>query len=287
MAKLSPEKAQLKSSPGLKPTSQANRVGWNKEAFYLFNDKVGSWLEVPATVEEAGRYSISVFQVLFREYGIWKVSFQGPGVEQVLDPRMDFYDPYLAWKENYPENEVFGTLFERKLGIFDLQPGQYVFRFECVGNNPLAWSPKTGGAGYSLGLDAISLRKLPWGDMNAWYDAYLLKETQLFERQVAEAKETVAKLMTAIEAFRQDHGDYPRNLDILVERPPEMNRAAGHWPYFKGGSIPLDPWGQPYQYSVPGSHNLRSFDIWSFHGNSRAPGGWIGNWQAAQAGAKK
>ena len=46
---------------------------------------------------------------------------------------MDFYDPYLAWKENRPENFLYGTWFEKKVGIHKLAPGDYMFRFECVG----------------------------------------------------------------------------------------------------------------------------------------------------------
>ena len=36
----------------------------------------------------------------------------------------------------------------------------------------------------------------------------------------------------------------------------------------------MDPWGKPYNYAVPGSHNSDSFDIWTI-----APSGQeIGNW---------
>lgn len=278
MAELPATETPLKASPGLKPTSQGNRVAWNKKAFYMYNDKPGSWLEVPAVVAEPGRYSISIFQILFREYGIWKLSLKGPDFDRTLDPRMDFYDAYLAWKENYPENELFGTLMEKKVGVFDLKPGAYVFRFECIGSNPLSFDPKTGGQGHSIGLDAISLRKLPWGDMNAWYDDYLTKEAKLFESRIAEAKATVAKLVSAIEAYKQDHGELPGSLEMLIEKPAEMNRMQGHWPYFKADRVPLDPWGQYYNYLKPGKHNPQSYDVWSVHGNSRAPSGWIGNW---------
>ena len=118
--------------------------------FYMYNDKPGAWIEMPFEVKEEGRYSISVFPILFRENGIWKVSLKGPGFDKVLDPKFDLWDPYLAWKENYPENEVFGTNIEKKMGIFDLKPGDYAFRFECVGAHPFSVDPKTGKNGYSL-----------------------------------------------------------------------------------------------------------------------------------------
>ncbi|MBM3284754.1 MAG: DUF2961 domain-containing protein [Candidatus Aminicenantes bacterium] len=283
MAELPPGKSPLRVSPGLTPVSMANRVGWRKLMFYLYNDKVGAWLEIPFEVKEEGRYSISVFPILFRDNGIWKVRLRGPGIERVLDPRLDLWDPYLAWKENYPENEHFGTLIEKKVGILDLKPGAYFFRFECVGSHPLSFDPKTGSNGYCLRLDSLSVRKLPWGDMSAWYRDYLVKEKALVEREIAEARKTVDELARAVRAFKDDHGQYPESLDVLVARPAAMNRSwastAGKWPYFKGERIPLDPWGQKYRYLVPGRFNPDSFDVWSVHGNSRNPGGWIGNWK--------
>ena len=282
MAELPADKAVLKTSPGLKPQSLANRTGWRKMMFAMYNDKLGTWLEMPFKVTDEGRYSISIFSILFRENGIWKVSLKGPGIDKVLDPKLDLWDPYLALKENYPENEVFGTNIEKKMGLFDLRPGDYVFRFECVGAHPFSVDPKTGKNGYSLRLDGISVRRLPWGDMSEWYRDYLKKEDALFAQKIAQAKKTVAELAKAVQAFRDDYGRYPESLDILIVRPADMNRSwasrAGQWPYFKGDRVPLDPWGQTYRYLVPGRYNPGSFDVWSVHGNSRDPSGWIGNW---------
>jgi hypothetical protein len=283
MAELPPDKAVLKTSPGLKPQSLDNRTGWRKMMFAMYNDKPGAWIEMPFTVADEGRYSISAFPILFRENGIWKVSIKGPGIDKVLDPKLDLWDPFLAWKENYPENEVFGTNIEKKLGIFDLRPGDYVFRFECVGAHPFSVDPKTGKNGYSLRLDGISVRRLPWGDMSVWYRDYLKKEEALFARKIEEAEKTVAELAKAVQSFKDDYGRFPESLDILIVRPADMNRSwasrAGQWPYFfKGEGIPLDPWGQAYRLLVPGRYNPGSFYVWSVHGNSRDPSGWIGNW---------
>jgi len=277
----------LRTSPGLAPQSSPNRTRWRKMMFLLANDKPGAWLEIPFQVDAAGRYSLSVFPILFRRNGIWKVSLRGPGIDKVLDPRLDLWDPFLALKENYPENEVFGTCVERKLGLLDLKPGGHVFRFECVGSNVQALDPATGRNGYDLRLDGISVRRLPWDDMAAWYRDYLPKEEALFASRIEEARRTVAELAKAVRAFRADWGRYPESLDLLLARPAEMNRSwasrAGQWPYFQGGRIPLDPWGQAYRYLAPGRFNPGAFDVWSVHGDSRAPDGWIGNWAAAPA----
>ena len=133
-------------------------------------------------------------------------------------------------------------------------------------------------------IDGISLRKLPWGDMYAWYQDYLVKEKRLIEQREKEAARTVAELDRAVKAFRKDCGRYPKSLKELIERPAALNMSweskVGRWPYVKNARLPLDPWGQHYRYLVPGRHHPDAFDVWSARGNSRNPDGWIGNWNA-------
>ncbi len=164
-----------------------------------------------------------------------------------------------------------------------MRPGKYVFRFECIGTNPLSYDAKTGKTGYSIRLDALSVRKLPWGDMYAWYQDYLIKEKALFEKRIVEARRVVVQLEKAVLDFKENYTRFPKSLDELIERPADMNRVRGDkdgkWPYFNGSRIPLDPWGQPYQYLFPGRYNPDAFDVWSIHGNSRNPNLWIGNWE--------
>jgi len=282
MAEQPAGKSLLRASPGLKPEAAYSRAGWRKSMFHMYNNKTGSWLEIPFEVDKTGRYSISIFPILFKENGIWQVSLKGPGIDQVLDPHMDMWDPFLAWQENYPENEVHGTCLEKKVGIFNLKKGKHIFRFECVGTNPLSYDALTGKTGYSIRLDAISVRLLPWGDMYAWYQDYLKREEKLFKQRVATAKKTIAALVKAIDNFKRDFARYPDNLEMLIERPAEMNRSwsvnPAKWPYYKGNRIPLDPWGQKYRYLVPGRYNQDTYDVWSVHGHSRNASLWIGNW---------
>jgi hypothetical protein len=206
---------------------------------------------------------------------------KGPGFDQLLDPAMDFYDPYFVQTFNMPENYLYGTWHENKVGVYSLQPGSYTIRFECIGANPLA---RIRGVAYCLkmALDGISLRKLPWENTWAWMQDYLAREEQLFARRVETAAATVGRLAQAIEAFREDTGEYPRDLDELVERPSRLAGKAGDWPYVAplvDGKIPLDPWGQRYRYLMPGAHKPGGFDVWSVHGNERDPRVWIGNWK--------
>jgi hypothetical protein len=265
---------QVKAAPGLEPRNAANRTCNLKRFFYLRNDEVGGWVEFPVTIPDEGRYSVSVFQSLFGEYGVWKVSLHGPDFDEILDPALDFYDHLQSRSENWPENFHHGTLVETKAGVRYLQPGDYTIRFECVGANPLSRHPETRefGQGYSLGLDALLFRRLVIDDPRAWMDDYLEKEEKLFADMEREARDTVATLADAVEKFRGDTGKYPPSLDKLIS-----GQGSGTG-YYDGPRIPLDPWGQPYRYRTPGEVNSWSFDVWSVRGNSRYPKTWIGNW---------
>lgn len=86
------------------------------------------------------------------------------------------------------------------------------------------------------------------------------------------AKLQVEELAAALEIYRLDVGAYPtqaQGLQALVTRPAEARRWNG--PYLKGDSAPLDPWGRPYVYRVPGS-NGRDYDLYSL-GADGAEGG--------------
>ena len=268
--------SQIKTSPEVMARRHSNRVCNLKRGLYVDSGDIGGWFEVPCRVNEEGKYSISVFQCLYRTGGIWKVTLVGPAGEILLDPAMDFYDPYLAWKENRPENFLYGTWFENKVGIHKLVPGDYVFRFECVGSNPLARAEDSDQPGLNCRLDGISLRRFPWDDLYGQMQRYLAEEKKLFAEQVDRAKQTVASLEAAIKRFRSDTGEYPGNLGELIERPQRLPATTGNWPYV--AEIPADPWGQRYRYACPGQFNPDGFDVYSVHGHSRNPSLWIGNW---------
>jgi general secretion pathway protein G len=67
---------------------------------------------------------------------------------------------------------------------------------------------------------------------------------------------------TALEAFKIDSGRYPTSiegLDALVARPKEVESWNG--PYILRLRPILDPWGRPYQYTLPGTLDQGGFDI--------------------------
>ena len=89
----------------------------------------------------------------------------------------------------------------------------------------------------------------------------------------------VRSLESPIETFHLEHRQYPESLEDLVTPPSYVDQAKGTWPYIKMSAAKVDPWGSPYQYMVPGSHNPDSYDLWSM-----GPDGQndtvddIGNW---------
>jgi general secretion pathway protein G len=81
--------------------------------------------------------------------------------------------------------------------------------------------------------------------------------------------------------YRIDLGDYPstaEGLQALITAP--QNRAE-RWrgPYLESRTVPVDPWGEPYQYRYPGVRNRGSYDVYS-KGPDRQEGTEddIGNW---------
>ena len=95
------------------------------------------------------------------------------------------------------------------------------------------------------------------------------------------AKAQVDALDKALEALRLDLGRLPtteEGLALLNTAPPNDPNWAG--PYLKK-EVPKDPWGRPYVYVQPGTHN-NDFDLFSY-GKDGQPGGTgedadIGNW---------
>ena len=93
---------------------------------------------------------------------------------------------------------------------------------------------------------------------------------QVGKSEVNVAKAQIDALEKALDQYRLDTGHYPSNelgLKALLERP--ANEAKWSGPYLRK-DVPLDPWGKPYVYKIPGEKN--EFDLLSY-GKDGQPGG--------------
>ncbi len=96
------------------------------------------------------------------------------------------------------------------------------------------------------------------------------------EARIAQAKAQIKILQTAIETFRADNGWIPtqeQGLEALCRKPRSVPvpRRFPEGGYLLSSSVPLDPWGRPYIYLVPGRRG-EPYEIISY-GADGEPGG--------------
>ena len=93
---------------------------------------------------------------------------------------------------------------------------------------------------------------------------------QVGKSEVSVAKAQLDALEKALDQYRLDIGRYPDNelgLKALVTKPTSEPKWAG--PYLRK-DVPLDPWGKPYVYKIPGEKG--EFDLLTY-GKDGQPGG--------------
>ena len=93
----------------------------------------------------------------------------------------------------------------------------------------------------------------------------------LAESKVKTAKIQMQSFATALDLFNLDAGRYPstdEGLATLVRRSPGV--SAWNGPYLKGGSVPNDPWNNPYIYRAPGERG--AYDITSLGSDGQEGG---------------
>ncbi|MGL6071791.1 type II secretion system major pseudopilin GspG [Craterilacuibacter sp.] len=104
------------------------------------------------------------------------------------------------------------------------------------------------------------------------------------EARAVAAKQDINAMGQALKLYRLDNMRYPsteQGLKALSEKPAAAPLPKNWKPGGYLERLPLDPWGNPYQYTSPGTHG--EIDIWSL-GADGEPGGEgadgdIGNWQ--------
>lgn len=83
---------------------------------------------------------------------------------------------------------------------------------------------------------------------------------QVGKSEVKAARAQIDAFGKALDTYRLDVGHYPsteQGLKALSDKPSDEARWAG--PYLQK-SVPTDPWGNAYQYKVPGDKG-RDYDL--------------------------
>jgi general secretion pathway protein G len=84
--------------------------------------------------------------------------------------------------------------------------------------------------------------------------------------KVIAAQAQIADLGTALDAFEIGVGRYPTTTEGLLALIQQPTAEAQDWngPYLNKNAVPLDPWGNDYQYRCPGQYNPDGYDLYSY-----------------------
>jgi general secretion pathway protein G len=85
------------------------------------------------------------------------------------------------------------------------------------------------------------------------------------QAKVTGAKTQISNFETALSTFEIDLGRYPTTTEGLRALVVKPSSDSDGWlqPYLSRTDIPLDPWGNEYQYRYPGQYNENGYDLYS------------------------
>lgn len=106
------------------------------------------------------------------------------------------------------------------------------------------------------------------------------------DKIIGQGSESVASIFvnesirTPLMSYRMHMSRYPTTEEGLqaLATAPASNADRWRGPYVEGGKIPLDPWGNPYQYRYPGVKNTGGYDVFSFGPDGVESADDVGNW---------
>lgn len=76
----------------------------------------------------------------------------------------------------------------------------------------------------------------------------------LTDGRIGAAQTQIGSFKSALQLYNKDCSRYPSTgdgLNALISKPGNCTRWK---PYLEQSTIPLDPWGNPYEYFFPGTH---------------------------------
>lgn len=97
------------------------------------------------------------------------------------------------------------------------------------------------------------------------------------------ARTGVQSIVTSLKRYEMSNLNAPsteQGLQALVTMPSGSPKPRG-WMQLLN-ELPLDPWGQPFQYRNPGVRNPTGYDVYSLGPDKKESADDIGNWSSAQ-----
>ncbi len=97
------------------------------------------------------------------------------------------------------------------------------------------------------------------------------------------ARTGIQSITTSLKRYEMSNLNAPSNeqgLQALVTTPSGAPKPRGWMQLLK--ELPMDPWGQPFQYRNPGVHNPTSYDVYSLGPDKKESADDIGNWSDAK-----
>ncbi|MEO7931883.1 MAG: type II secretion system major pseudopilin GspG [Chthoniobacterales bacterium] len=93
------------------------------------------------------------------------------------------------------------------------------------------------------------------------------------------ARTGIQSITTSLKRYEMSNLNAPsteQGLEALVTMPSGQPKPRGWMQLLK--ELPMDPWGQPFQYRNPGVHNTTSYDVYSLGPDKKESADDIGNW---------
>ncbi len=82
------------------------------------------------------------------------------------------------------------------------------------------------------------------------------------QAKVSATKAQISSLENALKLYEMDNGEFPDKLDALLEAPSSVE-DSWNGPYIDADVVPKDGWNLEFEYSSPGEHNKKKFDLMS------------------------
>lgn len=106
------------------------------------------------------------------------------------------------------------------------------------------------------------------------------------DKILGNSQESIARIYVSetikipLMSFKSHMLRYPSTQEGLGALVTQPSSNADRWrgPYVESKMVPLDPWGNPYQYRFPGTKNPEKYDVFSFGPSGREGNDDIGNW---------